>query len=68
MGDDRSEVAQPMHGLDIDLGVWRDVPRGADVRGQVAGLERYAVGGRCSPSLASSAAARAGSARRRLAQ
>ena len=40
MGDDRSEVAQPMHGLDVDAEVWREVPGGAEVCGQVAGRER----------------------------
>ena len=41
VGDDRSEVAQPMHGLDVDADVRREVPRGADVCGQVTGRERY---------------------------
>ena len=27
MGDDRSEVVQPMHSLDVDPEVWREVPR-----------------------------------------
>ena len=40
MGDDRSEVAQPMHSLDVDADVRREVPRGTDVCGQVAGRER----------------------------
>ena len=40
VGDDRSEVAQPMHRLDVDVQVRRDVPRGTDVCGQVAGRER----------------------------
>ena len=34
MGDDRSEIAQPMHRLDVDAEVWREVPDGADVCGQ----------------------------------
>ena len=45
VGDDRSEVAQPMHSLDVDIDVWREVPHGADVCGQVTGLER------CHPSV-----------------
>ena len=61
VGDDRSEVAQPMHGLDVDADVRRDVPRGTDVCDQVTGRERCRrAGGRCSPSPASSREARAG--------
>ena len=40
MGDDRSEVGQPMHGLDVDAEFRREVPRGTDVCGQVTGRER----------------------------
>src|ERR1700733_3957046 len=40
MGDDRSKVVEPMHRLDMDAEVWREVPNGADGRGHVAGLER----------------------------
>ena len=39
VGDDRSEVAQPMHSLDVDVDVRRDVPRGTDVCGHVTGRE-----------------------------
>ena len=40
LGDDRSEVAQPMHSLDVDTEVRREVPRGTDVCGHVTGRER----------------------------
>ena len=40
LGDDRSEVAQPMHSLDVDADVGREVPPGTDVRDQLAGRER----------------------------
>ena len=40
LGDDRSEVTQPMHFLDIDPGLRREFPCGADVWDQVAGRER----------------------------
>src|ERR1700727_3938238 len=40
MGDDRSKIVEPMHRLDVDAEVWREVPNGADGRGHVAGLER----------------------------
>ena len=40
LGDDRSEVAQPMHSLDVDADVRRDVPRGTDGCDQVTGRER----------------------------
>ena len=39
LGDDRSEVAQPMHSLDVDAEVRREVPRGTDVCSHVAGRE-----------------------------
>ena len=61
VGDDRSEVAQPMHSLDVDAEVRRDVPR---TRGCMRSGRRArtlpAAGGRCSPSPVSSAGARAG--------
>ena len=41
MGDDRSEFAQPMHRLDVDVGVWSEVPYGAEGRGQIARRDRY---------------------------
>ena len=41
MGDDRSEVGQPMHRLYVDPCLWRDVPRGKDVRDEVARRESY---------------------------
>ena len=40
VGDDRAEVAQPMHSLDVDAEVWREVQGGTDVCDQVAGRER----------------------------
>src|ERR1700722_5444122 len=40
MGYDRSETAEPMHRLDMDLEVWREVPNGAERRGHGAGRER----------------------------
>src|SRR6516165_11660999 len=42
MGDDRSETAEPMHRLDVDTEVWREIPEGADGRGRVARRERCA--------------------------
>src|ERR1700739_3304122 len=39
MGDDCSETAEPMHRLDVDAEVWREVPKGTEGRGQVAGCE-----------------------------
>jgi hypothetical protein len=41
MGDDGSEAAQPMHGLDVESEVWRGFPGGADVCDRVPGLESY---------------------------
>ena len=62
MGDDRSKVAQPVHGLDVVGSVGRDLPRGADDCGQVTGRECYrSAGGRCSPSPALSPVVRGGS-------
>ncbi len=40
MGDDRSEIVEPMHRLDVDLQVWREIPNGAKDLGHGAGLER----------------------------
>src|SRR5947209_7816252 len=40
MGDYRSGIGEPMHSLDVDAEVWREVPDGADGRGHVAWLER----------------------------
>ena len=40
LGEDRSEVAQLMHSLDVDDDVRCEVPRGTHVCGQVAGRER----------------------------
>ena len=40
MGDDRSEVGQPMHGLDVDAGLRREVPDGTEVCGQVTRRDR----------------------------
>src|SRR6201995_1126924 len=39
MGDDRSDLAEPMHRLDVDLGVRRVVPCRLDVGDHVAGGE-----------------------------
>ncbi len=61
MGDDRSEVAQPMHGLDVDVesGARSHVARTYAV--SVTGRERcWRAGGRCSPSPGSFAEIRAG--------
>ena len=41
LGDDRSEVAQTMHSLDVALMSGPIVPRGADVCGHVTGREGY---------------------------
>ena len=30
--DDRPDIAEPMHGLDVDVDVRRDIPRCADIR------------------------------------
>src|SRR6202034_3788975 len=40
MRDDRSETAEPMHRLDLNVNVWRDVPNSAEALGHGAGLER----------------------------
>ena len=40
MGDDRSEVVQPMHGLDVDADVSVRSHAGTDVCGQLTGRER----------------------------
>ena len=40
MGDDSTELAQPMHGLDIGPYVGREIPCGAHVCGQFTGRER----------------------------
>ena len=40
LGDDCSEVAQPMHGLDVELRVRREVPRGTEICDHVARRER----------------------------
>ncbi|MDA3659273.1 hypothetical protein [Mycobacterium xenopi] len=40
MGDDHSEVAQPMHSLDVEHDVMADVPAGAEVFAHVARRER----------------------------
>src|SRR5690242_10126189 len=42
MGDDRSELTELMHRLDVDAEVWGDVPDGADGRKHGAGRERCA--------------------------
>ena len=47
LGDDRSEIAQPMHSLDVDREVRRQIPSGAEVCGHVAGRERARAGDRC---------------------
>ena len=48
LGDDRSEVAQPMHSLDVDADVWSRVPTGTDVCGHFTGRETLSrAGGRC---------------------
>ncbi len=39
VGDDCSEAAEPMHGFDVHLEVWRDVPRATDVRDLISRLE-----------------------------
>ena len=41
MGDDRSEVAQPMHGLDVDPDVRREVPCWHGCMRSFTGRERY---------------------------
>ena len=38
-GEDRSEAAQPMHGLDVDADVGREVPHGTDVCGEITRLD-----------------------------
>ena len=43
LGDDRSEVAQPMHGLDVDADVRPWSQRGTEVCGQVTGREAVAA-------------------------
>src|ERR1700731_5459102 len=40
VGNDSSGTVEPMHRLNVDAEVWREVPNGADGRGHVAGLER----------------------------
>jgi len=40
MGDDCSEIAQPMHNLDVGLDVLVEVPPGTDVGDQFTGGER----------------------------
>ena len=40
MGYDRSETVEPMHHLDADLEVWREVPHSAESVCQGAGFER----------------------------
>ncbi len=39
VGDDRTQIAQPMHCHDADVDVGRDVPHGTDIRDRVAGRE-----------------------------
>ena len=54
VGDDRSEVAQPMHSLDVDAEVRREVPDGTDVSRSCHRVRKLSrAGGRCSPSPAS---------------
>ena len=40
VGDDRSEIAQPMDSLNVDADVWREVPRGTNVGGPVLRVDR----------------------------
>ncbi len=51
-GDDGSQAAEPMHRLDVDAEVWREVPNGADYcsGGSPGANAIRATGGRCSPS------------------
>ena len=42
MGDDRSQFGQPMHGLDVALEVWSEIPSGAEVFAQITRLKRGA--------------------------
>ena len=61
LGDDRSEVAQPMHGLDVDADVRREVPRRHGwMRPDHRPRSLRAADGRCSPNPASSREVRAG--------
>ena len=39
LSEDRSEIVQPMHGLDVDAELRREIPTGTDVCGQVPGRE-----------------------------
>src|ERR1700710_438293 len=43
MGDNRSDVAEPMRRSDVDSGVRRVVPCGLDVRDHVAGAESHSA-------------------------
>src|SRR5271155_1470455 len=45
MGDDRSDLAEPMHRPDVDLGVRRVVPCRLEVRDHVAGGETCSATG-----------------------
>ena len=40
VGDDRSEVAKPMHGVDVDVDVYAEIPCGLQIFEEIAGRER----------------------------
>ena len=50
LGEDRAEVVQPMHGLDVDVEVCVEVPPGTDVCDHLRRARTLPPGGgRCSP-------------------